>query len=58
MRSQLAGPLGYSPDGFFVVKNISYRKSRDYYDFVQLEVLHIIASELEGISSSRDPELH
>jgi hypothetical protein len=25
---------------------------------VQLEVLHIIASELEGISSSRDPELH
>jgi hypothetical protein len=67
MRSQLTGPLGYSPDGFFVVKNISYRKSSDYYDFVvvkvdgacvQLEVLHIIASELEGISSSRDPELH
>jgi hypothetical protein len=25
---------------------------------VQLEVLHIIASELEDISSSRDPELH
>jgi hypothetical protein len=25
---------------------------------VQLEVLRIIASELEGISSSRDPELH
>jgi hypothetical protein len=25
---------------------------------VQLEVLLIIASELEGISSSRDPELH
>jgi hypothetical protein len=25
---------------------------------VQLEVLHIITSKLEGIFSSRDPELH
>jgi hypothetical protein len=39
MRSQLAGPLGYSPDGFFVVKNISYWKSSDYYDFVVVEVV-------------------
>jgi hypothetical protein len=43
MRSQLAGPLGYSPDGFFVVKNISYRKSSDYYDFVVVEVVTELA---------------
>jgi hypothetical protein len=43
MRSQLTGPLGYSPDGFFVVKNISYRKSSDYYDFVVVEVVTELA---------------
>jgi hypothetical protein len=63
MRSQFAGPLGYSANGFLVVKDIPYRKTSDYYDFVvvacgQLEVLHIIASELEDTFSSRDPELH
>jgi hypothetical protein len=43
MRSQLVGPLGYSPNGFFVVKNISYRKSSDYYDFVVVEVVTELA---------------
>jgi hypothetical protein len=43
MRSQLAGPLRYSPDGFFVVMNISYWKSGDYYDFVVVEVVTELA---------------
>jgi hypothetical protein len=37
--SQLASPLGYSANGFFVVKNIPYRKTSDYYDFVAVEVV-------------------
>jgi hypothetical protein len=32
MRSQFTGPLGYSANGFLVVKNIPYRKTSDYYD--------------------------
>jgi hypothetical protein len=39
MRSQLAGPLGYSANGFFVVKNIPYSKTSDYYDFMVVEVV-------------------
>jgi hypothetical protein len=39
MSSQLTGPLGYSSDGFFIVENILYQKSGDYYDFVVVEVV-------------------
>jgi hypothetical protein len=39
MRSQFTGPLGYSADGFLVVKNIPYRKTSDYYDFVVVKVV-------------------
>jgi hypothetical protein len=39
MRSQFIGPLGYSPDGFFIVENIPYWKFSDYYDFVIIEVI-------------------
>jgi hypothetical protein len=39
VSSQLAGPLGYSSDGFFVVENIPYWKSSDYYDFVVVKVV-------------------
>jgi hypothetical protein len=39
MSSQLTGPLGYSSDGFFIVENIPYWKSGDYYDFVVVEVV-------------------
>jgi hypothetical protein len=44
MSSQLAGPLGYSSDGFFVVKNIPYWKPGDYYDFVVVKVVTELAS--------------
>jgi hypothetical protein len=43
MRSQFTGPLGYSPDGFFIVENISFWKSSDYYDFVIVEVVTELA---------------
>jgi hypothetical protein len=43
MRSQLAGPFGYSPDGFFVVKDIPYWKTSDYYDFVVVKVVTELA---------------
>jgi hypothetical protein len=39
MSFQLADPLGYSSDGFFVIKNIPYWKSGDYYDFVVIKVV-------------------
>jgi hypothetical protein len=44
MSSQFAGPLGYSSDGFFVVKNIPYCKPGDYYDFVVVKVVTELAS--------------
>jgi hypothetical protein len=44
MSSQFASPLGYSSDGFFVVKNIPYWKSSDYYDFVVVKVVTKLAS--------------
>ena len=43
VSSQLAGPLGYSSDGFFVVENIPYWKSSDYYDFVVIKVVTELA---------------
>jgi hypothetical protein len=43
MTSQFTGPLGYSSNGFFIVENISYRKSSDYYDFVVVEVVMELA---------------
>jgi hypothetical protein len=48
VSSQLAGPLGYSSDGFFVVKNIPYWKPGDYYDFVVVKVVMELESRLEG----------
>jgi hypothetical protein len=65
MRPQFTGPLSYSANCFLVVKNIPYRKAGDYYDFVIIKVVtqlagsqkHIIASALEDIFSSMDPEL-
>jgi hypothetical protein len=44
MSSQLAGPLGYPSDGFFVVKNVPYWKPDDYYDFVVVKVVTELAS--------------
>jgi hypothetical protein len=43
MRSQLASPLGYSANGFLVVKNIPYWKTSDYYDFVVIKVVTQLA---------------
>jgi hypothetical protein len=43
MSSQFAGLLGYSSDGFFVVKNILYLKPSDYYDFVVVKVVTELA---------------
>jgi hypothetical protein len=34
VSSQLARPLGYPSDSFFIVENVPYWKSCDYYDFV------------------------
>jgi hypothetical protein len=39
MRSQFTGPLGYSANGFLVVKDVPYRKTSDYYDFVVVKVV-------------------
>ena len=39
MRSQLTSPLGYSTNGLLVVKNITYRETSDYYDFVVVKVV-------------------
>jgi hypothetical protein len=39
MRSQFAGPLGYSTNGFLVVKDVPYQKTSDYYDFVVVKVV-------------------
>jgi hypothetical protein len=39
MSSELARPLGYSPNSFFVVKNIVYWKSYDNYYFVVVKVV-------------------
>jgi hypothetical protein len=39
VSSQLAGPLGYSSNDFFVVENVPYWKPGDYYDFVVIEVV-------------------
>jgi hypothetical protein len=44
MSSQLADPLGYSSDGFFVVKDIPYWKPGDYYDFVVIKVVTELVS--------------
>jgi hypothetical protein len=38
MSSQFTSPLGYSSDGFFIMENIPYWKSSDYYVFVIVEV--------------------
>jgi hypothetical protein len=43
MRSQFTGPLGYSSNGFFIMENIPYWKSSDYYDFVVVEVVMELA---------------
>jgi hypothetical protein len=43
MRSQLAGLLGYSANGFLVMTNIPYRKTSDYYDFVVVKVVTLFA---------------
>jgi hypothetical protein len=43
MSSQFTGSLGYSSDGFFIVENIPYWKSGDYYDFVIIEVVTELA---------------
>jgi hypothetical protein len=44
MSSQLAGPLGYPPDSFFVVENVPNCKSCGYYDFVFVKVVTELAS--------------
>jgi hypothetical protein len=44
MSSQLAGPLGYSFDGLFVVKDIPYWKPGNYYDFMVVKVVMELAS--------------
>jgi hypothetical protein len=44
MSSQFASPLGYSSDGFFVMKNIPYWKFGDYYEFVVVKVVTELAS--------------
>jgi hypothetical protein len=44
MSSQLAGPLGYSSNGFFIVKHIPYWKPSGYYDFVVVKVVAEFAS--------------
>jgi hypothetical protein len=44
MSSELARPLGYPLDGFLVVEDITYRESRDYYDFVIVKVVPKLAS--------------
>jgi hypothetical protein len=44
MSSQLAGPLGYSSNGLFVVKDIPYLKPSDYYDFVVVKLVAEFAS--------------
>jgi hypothetical protein len=44
VSSQLARPLGYPPNSFFVVENVSYWKSCDYYDFVVIKVVTELAS--------------
>ena len=37
--TQLASPLGYSANGFLVVKNVPYWKTSNYYDFVVVKVV-------------------
>jgi hypothetical protein len=44
VSSQLACPLGYPSNSFFVMENIPYRKSCDYYDFVVVKVVSKLAS--------------
>jgi hypothetical protein len=44
MSSELAHPLGYSPNSFLVMKNNAYWKSCDYYDFVAVKVVPELAS--------------
>jgi hypothetical protein len=44
VSSQLTCPLGYSSDSFFVVENVPYWKSCDYYDFVVDKVVTELAS--------------
>jgi hypothetical protein len=44
MSSELACPFGYSSNSLFVVKNITYQKSCDYYDFVVVKVWLELAS--------------
>jgi hypothetical protein len=44
MSSQLTHPLGYPSDNFFVVENVPYWKSCDYYDFVVVKVVTDLAS--------------
>ena len=43
MGSQLASPLGYSANGFLVVKNVPYWKTSNYYDFVVVKVVAQLA---------------
>jgi hypothetical protein len=44
MSPELAHPLSYSSHNFFIVKNITYQKSCDYYDFVVVKVVLELAS--------------
>ena len=44
MSPKLARPLSYPSNSFFVVKNITYWKSCDYYDFVVVKVVSELAS--------------
>jgi hypothetical protein len=44
MCPELACPLGYPSNSFFVVENITYWKSCDYYDFVVVKVVLELAS--------------
>ena len=41
---KLACPLGYPSNSIFVVENITYQKSCDYYDFVVVKVVLKLAS--------------
>jgi hypothetical protein len=44
MSSQLTCPVGYPSDSFFVVENVPYWKSYDYYDFVVVKVVTELVS--------------
>jgi hypothetical protein len=47
VSSKLTHPLGGPPDCFFVVEYISYWETRDYYDFVVIEIVVELTSSEE-----------